>query len=266
MARRSLRSIAGLLANPRRKKARKGSRKARAGRTASGRFKKGRKAPSRKRKSSRRRKGSRRRSLPPVYRNRGRKRARASAKRAAAPRRNRGKGRRFTKRRSYRRNPSLVAGVRSTIRKLPVIGKPAAQMAGYAVPVAVGGYLAPMGAFKADAWLAGQQWAQRLYTWDPRIRWFLWAGIGAIMAAKLARMVKMGSSVPAAAVAAGIFGAFYGASVGYQTPQLGALVLAGSRGRAIGALNLPGYGMAPAYQVGPAMNGMGAVVLGHDAF
>jgi|GEM_PF-5014240 len=294
MARRSLRSIAGLLANPRGRR--------RAARNAKGQFISTRKAARRRRSllghphglgaftaksgaskhrsalsAAAKRRIAARRKKAAVFASVG-KRPRqkghfASRRHSSYPERDRygrfvkNPGRRARRSRS---NPAFVSSIQSSVRKLPVVGKFLSQAVGFALPVAAGGYVAPMAVLKADAWLAGKTFTQALYKLDPRVRWFLFSAIAGALAAKVSKYVGVKPDVAGAAVAAGVFGTYYGVAVGSQPASagIGALVLSGSNGQPIGALNVPGYssqlGMATAYDIGPAP--MGAVVLGSEAF
>lgn len=252
MARRSLRSIAGLLANPshrsaRRRKASVSRRKAKSkARTSSGRFK----------RNPAKRRSSKRKAAPRVHKNRSpRRRASVTRRRRAAARRG-----------GFRRNPAgaLTRPISRLFGKVPVVGKPLGQAAMVIPQIAVGGYLAPMGAFKANEWLAGQEWAAKLFEWRPEVRWSIMALIAAGFGAAVGKALKLPPHTVAAALGAGVFGAFYGAAQATVEPATGAIAIGKT---AYGALNVPGYGRmlgtAPAYDVGPSL---GAVVLGANNF
>lgn len=239
---RSLRTIAGLLANPRRRrkarkarrnparfsffkgrshrKGRKARRNPRKLRTTSGRFKKARRNPKRRARRN------------PAYV-------------LGPPQRSR----RNPSRRRARRNPAFSFSPKSALKSSLAL-VPALAVSGGA----------PIAAIKAQAWLATKPWADMFSQQPHLVRFGILALIGAAatrMITKKVRALAPYSAQATVAAAAGIFGAGVGMQQAVATPA-GALVLSG-----VGPTGALAFGQRPlsggAYQVGADT---GAVVLG----
>jgi len=222
--RNPVRSTGALILNPRRRRRRKTTTRRRnttAARRKRGMSKAARSRAAKKGWRKRRRNGTRRNARRTTARKKTTRRRRTSTRRRRNTARRRNpirvrRNRRPNRRPNRRRNPGALAGIKRSLRKIPLIGRPAADMVGFA----------PYAAFGAAGVEPTMMLAKWLTPYYPRLNSSVfYAGSGLLVAALVSRFapvspaIRQKLAIAIASAAGGV--AYYKWRTGTDAPMAG---------------------------------------------